>query len=587
MPSDSSQLPQFGREFLGADQTFTRIGSGRIGGKAAGLDLVRREVLSRIDPGEFPQFDIVVPTLTVLTTDLFDSFLERNDLAEAAGGDDPDDRIAHAFQRGELPAEFVGDLRALITGVHTPLAVRSSSLLEDALAHPFAGVYGTKMTPNNQPDTDTRFRRFVEAVKFVYASTFFRQPKSYLRSIDQTVDSEKMAVIVQEIVGTRYDDRFYPAISGVARSYSYYPSGHADPEDGVVSLALGLGKQIVDGGLSWTYSPAYPKAPAPYNDLGDLMKNTQTKFWAVHMGTPPLPDPIRETEYLSRLDLESAEWDGTLEHLVSTLPAGSETLRAGLHGKGPRVLNFAPMLTLDTLPLNALVRRLLALTEEALGGAVEIEFAIALERDGERKARFGFLQARPMMVATEPVTVTEEERHGDSVLVSSDRALGNGARTDIRDIIYVRPEAFEAKFTARIAAELDALNRTLVAEERPYLLIGFGRWGSSDPWLGIPVDWGQISGARVLVEATLPQMAPDLSQGSHFFHNMISFSVLYLSVRHSDEHAIRWDWMDRQEAVRETQFLRHIRLPDPVSVRVDGRSGRGVIEHAGQAATDA
>jgi len=587
MPSDSSQLPRFGRRFLGADQTFTRIGSGGIGGKAAGLDLVRREVLSRITADEFPEFEVVVPTLTVLTTDLFDSFMDRNDLASAAEAGDSDDRIAHAFQRGELPAEFVGDLRALIASVHTPLAVRSSSLLEDALDHPFAGVYGTKMTPNNQPDTDTRFRRLVEAIKFVYASTFFRQPKSYLRSIDQTVDAEKMAVIVQEIVGTRYDDRFYPAISGVARSYSYYPSGHAGPEDGVVDLALGLGKQIVDGGVSWTYCPAYPKAPAPYNNLGDLMKNTQTKFWAVHMGAPPPPDPIRETEYMSRLDLDAAEWDGTLDHLVSTLPAGSERLRAGLHGKGPRVLNFAPILTLDTLPLNRLVRRLLDLTEKALGGAVEIEFAVALDPRGEKRTRFGFLQARPMMVTKEPVEVTEEELRGDSVLVASSRALGNGVRSDIRDVVYVRPEAFEARFTARIAAELDAVNRMLVAEERPYLLIGFGRWGSADPWLGIPVDWGQISGARVIVEATLPQMSPDLSQGSHFFHNMISFSVLYLSVRHSSGQAIAWEWMDRQEAVRETEFLRHLRLPAPLSVRVDGRSGRGVIEHAGQAAENA
>jgi hypothetical protein len=580
MAAEASHLPEFGREFLGADQTFTRIGRGEYGGKAAGLDLVREKVLARLSPDEFPGFEIAVPTLTVLTTELFDSFMKRNGIDPSALTDDPDDRIALAFQKAELPAEFVGDLRSLITSVHTPLAVRSSSLLEDALSHPFAGVYETKMIPNNQAGTDARFQGLIQAVKFVYASTFFNSARSYISSVGQDVASEKMAVIIQEVVGTRSDERFYPTISGVARSYNYYPTGRAQPADGVVNLALGLGRQIVDGGLSWTYCPKYPKAPPPYGGVGDLMKNSQTEFWAVNMGRPPLPDPTRETEYLSRADLKAAEYDGRLDRLVSTYDGRSDRMRPGIQGEGPRVLDFAPILSYDALPLNDLVLRLLDLTKEALDEDVEIEFAVEMDPLGRSKPRFGFLQARPMMVSREQTTVTEEELSDPRAVVASSHVLGNGTREDIADIVYLRPDAFEAKHTPAIAAELEKINRALVGEGRPYVLIGFGRWGSSDPWLGVPVDWGQISGVGVLVEATLPQMTPDLSQGSHFFHNMISFGVFYLSVRHTDSHAIRWDWMDELPAVNESELVRHVRLPGPLSIRVDGKAGRGVIRHA-------
>jgi hypothetical protein len=578
-PIEASQLPEFGREFLGADRTFTRIGGGRIGGKAAGLFGVHSEVLSRLSEQEHPGFSVAVPTLTVLATDVFDRFMERNDLSETALSED-DEAIGRAFQRAEFPAEFIGDLRSLISDVHRPLAVRSSSLLEDALSHPFAGVYGTKMIPNNQADVDTRFHRLVEAVKFVYASTFFSQPKSYMKTIDGDVRDEKMAVVIQEIVGERWNGRFYPAVSGVARSYNFYPTGRSEPSDGVVNLALGLGKEIVDGGITWTYSPAHPKAPPPYAGVGDLMKNTQTGFWAVNMGTPPPHDPMRETEYLVRGALEDAERDGSLASLCSTYDPRSERMRPGLRKDGPKVLDFAPILTLDVLPLNDLVVRLLELTKESLGCDVEIEFAVALDPLGREKPRFGYLQARPMLVSLEEVSVESSELLSESAVVSSTNVLGNGVRDDISDIVYVRPEVFEAKHTPRIASEIEEINRRLVREGRESVMIGFGRWGSSDPWLGIPVDWGQINSARVIVEATLPNMSPDLSQGSHFFHNLLSFRVFYLSVPHTDSRGVRWDILDRQPAMTEGEFVRHIRLDDPLRVRVDGRSGRGVIQHA-------
>jgi hypothetical protein len=575
---NQKEIPQFQRRFFGADQTFTRIGDDALGGKAAGLDFVRREVLPRLDPSEFPQFRVDIPTLTVLTTDLFEDFLAHNGLPGTAEGL-TDDRLAHAFQRAQLPPRWVGDLRALIADVHQPLAVRSSSLLEDALDHPFAGVYGTKMIPNLKADIDTRSQRLLEAIKFVYATTFFQEAVRYAYSVGKTAGDERMAVVIQEIVGQRHGDRFYPSISGVARSINYYPSGHARSEDGVVSLALGLGKQIVDGGLCWTYSPAYPEAPPPYNALGEQLKNSQTEFWAVHMGKPPLPDPIRETEYLEREHLVDAEKDGVVEHLVSTYDPGSDRLRPGLSGNGPRLLDFGPLLRLHTLPLNDLVLRLLQRGSEAAGSPVEIEFAVTLDQSSAERHRFGFLQMRPMQSAGEEVEVTEAELQGPAVLLASENVLGNGMREDIRDVVFLKPDVFEAQHTRSIAMELEQINRVLATTGRHCLLIGFGRWGSSDPWLGIPVDWGQISQARVIVEATLPEMNPDLSQGSHFFHNLISFRVLYLSVRHGSRYHVDWDWLNVQPCVTETRFAKHVQLDHPLSIRVDGHDGRGVVTY--------
>lgn len=576
---DKDGLQAFGRRFFGAEQTVSQIGEGELGGKGAGLDLIHRKIIPRLESGEFEEFKVAVPTFTVLGTEVFEFFIERNELEEIALSDEPDDRIAHAFQKASFPAEVVGDLRALIRDVHTPLAVRSSSLLEDALNHPFAGVYETKMIPNNDFSEDRRFKRLIEAIKFVYASAFFQGAKRYLRSVKQDIQSERMAVVIQEVVGARREDRFYPVISGVARSYNYYPSGHSEPEDGVVDLALGLGKQIVDGGLSWSFAPTYPRSPLPFNDIGDILKNTQRGFWAVHMGKVTAPDPIHETEFLKEAELEDAESDEVLNYLVSTYDPGSDRIRPGMAQKGPRVLDFAPILRTSSLPVNDLVKKLLEITVEELGTAVEIEFAIELGVFPKEPARFGFLQARPMMLPGEEIQLPEEELTGDGILVASEQSLGNGLREDISDVVYLKPDVFDAQYTMEIAKELEGINRDLMDSDRECLLMGFGRWGSSDRWLGVPVDWGQICSARVIVEATTPDMITDMSQGSHFFHNVISFRVLYLSVKHSGEYDIDFKWLDSQEVVSETRFVKHVRLDKPLLVKVDGRNGRGVIRH--------
>jgi hypothetical protein len=335
-------FPAFDRSFFESDSAFTKIGDGAVGGKAHGLAVAHQLLQRHFPEGGTDEIAINVPRFTVIGTDVFDAFIERNNLHDIAFSDEPDERIAHAFQKADLPVEHVGDLRALIEGVRTPLAVRSSSLLEDALAHPFAGVYETKMTPNNQPDVATRFRKLSEAIKFVYASAFFRQAKNYIRTTERTTHDEKMAVIIQEVVGRRYDTRFYPELSGVCRSYNFYPVGRVKPEDGVVNLALGLGKAIVDGGVTWVYSPQRPKAPPPFGSVRDLLRNTQTKFWAVNMAGPPAFDPIAEAEYLSHLELGDADYDGALSQLASTYNAQSDRLSPGVGPPGPRALNFAP-----------------------------------------------------------------------------------------------------------------------------------------------------------------------------------------------------------------------------------------------------
>ncbi len=584
-----AELPVFDRKFWDGTFRCTQIGTGSLGGKASGLVFIKDLLAKQIAPNSFPDVEINVPTMAVVATDCFDQFIAQNQLAELPFEEMPDDRIAHAFQQGDLPMELLGDLRALIVQVKTPLAIRSSSLLEDALERPFAGVYATKMIPNNQFDPDIRFRRLVEAIKFVYASTYFREARDYLRTTGTKPGAEKMAVIIQEVVGRRRGDRFYPDISGVARSYNFYAFEPARPEDGVVTLALGLGKTIVDGGIAWTFSPRYPKKPLPFASVEELLDGTQTEFWAVNMGKPPAYDPVSETEYLVQANLVDAETDEVLYLLASTFDPERDSVVPGIGPRGPRVLNFAPMLVQEEFSLNELVKALLNAAEKATNSKVEIEFALAFQNcPGEHtRARLGFLQARSMVVSDQVVGVSVEDLCDPRAIVASDMVIGNGADDGIQDIVFVRPEQFSALRTPAVAQQLELINRELQQQHRPFLLIGFGRWGSSHPSLGIPVEWAQISGARAIVEATLPEMNVELSQGSHFFHNLSSFRASYFMVPSGRPFGINWDWLNRQPVLHETDLVRHVRPKGRLSLRVDGRTRRGVILPATQAPSSA
>jgi hypothetical protein len=570
MPQE--QFVDFGRNFLDPETPLTRIGHGELGGKAHGLASIRGVLNASVDPNRFPGITVDIPPMAVLCTNVFDIFMQRNDLYKIADSDLPDDRIVHAFQKAELPFDVLGDLRALVNQVHTPLAVRSSSLLEDARQAPFAGIYATKMIPNSRYDPDSHFRQLVEAIKFVYASTFSRSAKDYRYATGHREESEKMAVIIQELVGKRHHHRFYPELSGVARSYNYYPMGSAKAEEGVASLALGLGKTIVDGGRCWSYSPAYPKVGPPFGSVEELFQGTQTEFWAVNMGESPKYDPTHETEYLLLENLTIAERDGALRYLASTYSPLSGRLSIGTGFDGPRALTFAPILILEELPLNYLLAELLQTCETALDAPVEIEFAMTFNPH-----LFRFLQVRPMEASSGETHLEAQDLLGENVLVATETALGNGVVDTIYDIVYTKPESFDLRHTLAIVPELESFNRKLLNAGRPYLLIVLGRLGTTDPWLGIPTNWGKISGARAVVEATQENVRVELSQGTHFFHNIVSLGVKYFNLPHSRRNRINWSWLGRQESAEENRFLRHVRLTRPLQVKVDGRSGRGVI----------
>lgn len=576
MEDYKSELLPFNRsKFLNSEQKLTYIGTGEIGGKAHGLASINHIITNEMNNSKFIDIEVGIPAMTIIRTDVFDAFMKQNRLYEIALSDTSDERIAHAFQKAALPFQVLGDLRALISQVTTPLAIRSSSMLEDAMNEPFAGIYGTKMTPNNQTDINARFNKLVEAIKFVYASAFFRSAKDYMKATPHTNEDEKMAVIIQEVVGQRFNQRYYPELSGVARSHNYYAFGHADPKDGIVNLALGLGKTIVDGGFTWSYCPKYPKADPPFNSIDDMLKNTQTHFWSVNMGSSPVYDPINEAEYLKNEHIDTAEEDKTLRNLASTMDSQSGRIVMGISKQGPRLLNFAPILRLNEIPLNELMIDLMKVCEENEGAPVEIEFAMTFSEKGPHK--FGFLQVRPMAVSTDIVEISAEELSGDHLVASSQMVLGNGVNEEIKDIIYIKPDSFDVMKTHQIAEELEKLNVVLLKENRPYLLMGFGRWGTSDVTTGIPVNWGQISGAKAVLEASLANVNFEQSQGSHFFHNVTGFGVFYFSVPFDRTSDINWEWINECPAESESQMVRHVRLNDALKIKVDGRQGKGII----------
>ena len=570
------ELLPFNRSgFLNAEHKLTYIGNGEIGGKAKGLAKINHIILNELNNKEFNEIEVAIPAMTIIRTDVFDAFMKSNSLYDVVNADLSDERIAYAFQKADLPFSILGDLRSLIAQVNTPLAIRSSSMLEDAMHEPFAGIYGTKMIPNNQPDTTSRFNKLAEAIKYVYATTFFKSAKDYMKATLHKTEDEKMAVIIQEVIGKRFNNRFYPELSGVGRSHNYYAFGNADPKDGIVNLALGLGKTIVDGGFTWPYCPAYPKADPPFNSIGDMLKNTQTEFWSVNMGKPPAYNPVNEAEYMIKESIVVAEEDKTLRHLASTLDSQSGRINMGVGRSGPRLLNFAPILRLGTIPLNDLLINLMQVCENNEGAPVEIEFAMTFSESGPHK--FGFLQVRPMAVSTENITIDAAELVSTDAFAASEMVLGNGISDNIKDVVFVKRDQFDVLKTHQIAADLEKINKYLVEDSIPYMLIGFGRWGTSDALAGIPVNWGQISGAKTIMEVSLANVNFEQSQGSHFFHNVTGFGVYYFSIPFNKADVVDWEWLESFEAVNETETVKHVRLSKPLQVKVDGTTGRGVI----------
>jgi CheY-like chemotaxis protein len=570
-------IQDFSRNDYDIESRFLRIGSGSLGGKGRGLAFTDNLLRKYLDRDFFPDMSISIPRTIVLGTDVFTQFVEQNDLLELALLNVSDGEILRAFLHADLPPTVLGDLRAILDKARFPLAVRSSSLLEDAMYQPFAGIYATVMIPNSSSDPSVRFHNLTQAVKFVYASTYFRTARNYIEATSNRIEEERMAVVIQEIAGDRCGRYFYPHISGVARSFNYYPFGKAKQKDGVVNLALGLGKTIVDGGTSLQFSPAYPTVYPQFGTTRDLFHNSQLKFYALDLESDIVRKYPREDQNLVILGLGEAEKHGTLDHLASTYSGQEDRLYEGIGRQGPRVLTFAPILKSGVIPLNEVVRLLVGMCETAVNCPVEIEFAVRLGRKTAAPAEFSFLQLRPMVKQEGSVSVDMSAVPQTSVLFRSEQALGNGM-TQVRHIVYVKPESFSAMKTRLMVKEISAINQKLLAGRTPYLLIGPGRWGSSDPSLGIPVGFSDISSARAIAETSLPDMIIDPSQGSHFFQNLTSFRIPYFTLRHyNEEHSIDWEWLESLPVQEETAYCKHVLAPEDVEIIVNGQSGEGVV----------
>jgi hypothetical protein len=465
------------------------------------------------------------------------------------------------------------DLAAFVEGVRTPLAVRSSSLLEDSQHQPFTGVYDTCMLANDAEDPAARLADLRAAIQRVYASVFRRATKAYLRATSYRLEEEKMAVLVQQVVGDAHGERFYPDCSGVVRSHNFYPFPGTGAEDGVAAVALGLGRQVAEAGACVRFCPRYPLRGALHGSARELLDATQRGFWALPLGGTARDERMSEVWF----DLDAAEADGTLAALASTYSPGDDTLSDGLARAGVRVVTLAPLLKHGSLPLAAILTALLEEAGRAVGGPVEIEFAVRLGPGGG-EAEFAFLQLRPLSLRRESEALDLGVESGERVLCASDQVLGHGAIANVRDIVVVDARRFERARSGQAAARVGRLNAQLLAAGRPYLLIGMGRWGSRDPWLGIPVTWDQVCGAAAIVETGLPDVAVTPSQGSHFFHNLTSFGVAYFTVNPAERRGtVDWEWLEAQPAVSEEAQVRHLELATPLVVKVDGHRGRGVI----------
>lgn len=547
---------------------FQRIGGGSLGGKARGLAFVRM-LLGRRRIAETVQDAVVtVPAAVVLATDVFDRFLDDNELRDFALNTDDDAEIERRFLRARFPQDVRDDLYAFLRRANYPLAVRSSSLLEDSQHQSFTGVYETFFLPNRAPNLETKLHHLVRAIVRVYASTFSRQAKDYMRATSYRLEEEKMAVIVQRIVGETHDTRFYPDFAGVARSHDFYPVPPAVASDGVVAVALGLGRSVSSDGDCLRFCPRYPEAALQLSSTKTMLASSQRAFWALELGGESHAGfDMRET----RFDLEVAEADGTLAAVASTYSRENDVVYDGTSRPGTRLVSFAPILKHRAFPLADILDQLLAIGQWGIGAPVEIEFAVDLAR-----SELAFLQLRPLAVAHADETVAIDATDLADLICSSSNVLGNGRIDNICDIIVVDRQRFDRANSRQTAHELAQFNAELAG--KPYLLIGVGRWGSADPWLGIPVTWEQIAGARVIVEAGFADFKVAPSQGTHFFQNLTSFNVGYFTVNpDAGEGFVDWPWLGAQPAVRETQTVRHLHSKQPLVVKMNGKQGEGVI----------
>ena len=569
----------FGFSKMNFENSFVRIGNGSLGGKARSVAFFRSLINNSDLKQKYPDIKLKIPSSFVICSDVFEEFMHRNDLQEMAVNSTNEEEIAQKFLAAYLPDTIIDNLRILINEVDYPLAVRSSSILEDSQVLPFAGIFKTYIIPNCDPEPAVRLKQLIDAVKLIYASAFFQSPKGYAKNADVRIEEGSMSVLIQQLVGERHDDIFYPVISGVAQTYNYYPYSYMKPEQGIVSLALGFGKAIVDGGRVYSFSPTYPKMNPPYSSTADYMENTQSRFYTLDLSEPSKQLTIDDECTYKSIGFERAQQDGTLQMVASTYVADSDYIMDSFSSQGPKIVTFASILKYNSFPLVDLIKDLFYLGKNAFGADVEMEFAVNLPLDRTKKPEFYFLQVRPMVVGREAREVKIEEYEEENLICSSGHIIGNGAYKDIADVIFVDPDLFDISKTIMIASEIGELNKLLMEEDRKCVLMGFGRIGTSEQWLGIPLAWWQMSQAKVVVESDLGNLTVEPSLGSHFHHNLTSLKMGYFHIgqKPGGKDIVNWDILKQGSIVKQTEHVKLVRFEKPLIIKIDGQSSRGVI----------
>jgi len=552
------------------------LSDGAMGGKGRGLAFIN-SLIYNFDFSQYvPHINIRTPRTSIIGTDEFEYFLEKNNLHHVITEEIPFEEIKKKFLKGNLTGTLVKRLKETLKLLKKPLAIRSSGLFEDSLMQPFAGIFETYLLPNNHPDLNVRVQQVMDAIKLVYASVYSDVARSYIKAINYKIEEEKMAVVIQEVVGHKYGDMFYPHISGVAQSYNYYPFSHMKPEEGFAVTAFGLGKYVVEGENAHRFSPKYPTTEILTTE--DQIQNSQVHFYAVDLKKQDLNLLEGDMAGLNKADIYEGEKHGTLKHCASTYDVNNNAISAGLDKPGPRVINFANILKYKYIPMAETINVVLDIVKEALGSPVEIEFAIDLKKDKDYKSSFYLLQIKPMIGHAQDYNVNMKKIKKENIILYAEKGMGNGLIRDIEDIIYIDNNAFDKSKTEEMVLEINSLNDKMSKQNREYILIGPGRWGTRDRWIGIPVDWPQISNAKVIVETSLEGYPLDASSGSHFFHNVTSANVGYFSVQPEKSGSyINYNKLKNQEIIEETKYFKHIRFKEPIKVRMDGKKRISVI----------
>jgi CheY-like chemotaxis protein len=571
-------IAKFDKSSFDEYQTFSRIGEGSIGGKARGLAFINSVIKTHRLFNKFPDVLITIPRTVVLSTDIFDEFMDMNNLYSVAFSDLTDDEILNRFINAELPGHVHQDFYAyLAVSRNYPIAVRSSSKLEDSHYQPFAGIYSTYMIPR-LPDNKLMVKMLSDAIKEVYASVYYKASKAYMTATANALDEEKMGIILQEVCGNRHGEIYYPTLSGVARSINYYPIGSEKADEGIVNIAFGLGKLIVEGGLSLRFSPRYPKKILQLSSPEAALRDTQKEFFALDLNTASFVPSTDDGVNIMKIDIKDLANEAALKWVASTYDRNNNMLRDGIGYSGKRVITFSNILQHKTFPLADILSTLLEIGQREMNNPVEIEFAANLETPAGSPKIFSFLQIRPIVHTEETQNINLDLIRKEDTIIYSESALGNGFFRGIFDLVYIKPESFSAVNNKVVATEIDKLNAGFLKQGKTYILIGPGRWGSTDPWLGIPVKWPQISGARIIIESGLKNYRIDPSQGTHFFQNLTSFRVGYFTINpYINEGYYNVDYLNSLNVVYEDDFIRHIRFGEPLEIMIDGKSHKGVI----------